>query len=149
MQDINYIQIGKTRTTLKPRKWISGFMPSNNFFGLSNFDMTNDGTTHYKNVDRYYRPQGDFTFNFSNPQEYSECVQIINGDPFVIRYYDPDILMWVVRQFKMTNRSIGLFLRGYGNDYRGVINHNFKAESIFAYDSYSQLIDKATDDDRF
>jgi len=147
-ESINYIEIGATRNALRPRNWVTQFMPRNEFRGMSEFTQTMDGTRHMSNVDRYFFPCGDFEFNFESPEEYAECKQIMNGDPFVIRYYDPEILMWVIRLVRMTSNSLDLFLSTRDN-YLGAINYRFTIESMFAYTSYQDLKDRATDDERF
>lgn len=148
IQDINYCQIGKSRQTLLNKRWISAFMPNNNFEDGSPA-MTNDGTITWNNVDRWFRPEIDFTFNFLNPEDYSECIQIIKGDPFVCRWFDPDIQLWVIRLMKFTDSSLALFLRIYQNNYAGATNYRFKAKSVYTYDTWDQLKAKAENDIRF
>lgn len=151
-QNINLIQIGKTRNTLKPRRWCSLFKPDNLFEESTPSGTTGDGTKYWDNVDRWFRPSGEFTFNFLDDSEFVECVQIIKGDPFCVRYFDPELRptgLWVVRFMKANSVSLAAFLRLYQNRYAGVTQFNFKCESVYTYDNYQQLEDKAENDLRF
>lgn len=148
IQDINYVEIGKSRQALLPRHWLSGYAPDNKFEDGSP-SMTNDGTITWDNVDRWFRPEIDFTFNLLNDVDYSEAVQIIKGDPFVCRWFDPDIRIWVIRLMKFTESSVSLFLRIYQNNYYGAAGYNFKARSVYTYDTWDKLKVWATSDPRF
>jgi hypothetical protein len=144
---INYIAIGKTRDTLSLPKWLADFRPRNDF-ERGNPPETNDGTIHYTNVDRGYRPSGTFSFNFRSQNEFSEAVQIFNGDPFLIAYIDPEIQEYVIRKVETLQWSLNRFINAY-RQYLGVSNIDLQVQSMYRYDSYNDLKERATVDNRF
>lgn len=148
MENINYVEIGTTRNDLKPRRWVSVFTPSNVSEKVTEYPVANDGTKHWKNVDKHLRPIGTFEFNFLNPQDYAEARQIMVFDPFVIKYKDPDILIDVIRLVEMTQGSTRLFINSSSN-YLGVAGFSFTVSSMFAYRDWQELKNKATNDGRF
>jgi hypothetical protein len=144
---INYIAIGKTRDTLTQPKWIVNFRPKN-IFERGNPPETNDGTIHYTNVNRGLRPSIDFTFNFKTPDDYREAVQIFNGDPFIVAYTDPETGEYSIRKMEALQWDYNAFINAY-RQYLGVSNISLHVESVYRYDSYDDLIQRATLDSRF
>lgn len=148
MENINYVEIGTTRNNLKPRRWAADFRPDNLREKVTEYPQANDGTIHYRNVDKHLRPIGTFEFNFLSPEDYAEAKQIMAFDPFVIKYKDPDILVDVIRLVEMTQGSARLFINSASN-YLGVAGFSFTVKSMLPYRDYQELKNKATNDTRF
>lgn len=148
MDAINYVEIGINRNNLNPRRWVSVFSPNNEREKSVEYPEANDGTIHFKNVDKWLRPVGSFEFNFLSPEDYAEAKQIMAFEPFIIKYIDPDILIPVIRLVEMTQGSARLFINSI-NNYLGVAGFTFIVKSMFAYRDFQELKNKATNDGRF
>ena len=141
--DINKIQIGKIGSLLSAPQWISDWSVTVKPEQSASIPQTNDGTRHWSNVEEWLRPEIRFTYNFRNAQQYAEASQIIILGAFVCRHFIPEINMWFTGLYKLTDSSREFFVRLAGNKYGGVVGFSFMAQSIYTYDNFQQLIDKA------
>lgn len=148
MENINYVEIGTTRNNLKPRRWVSVFMPTITREKATEYPQANDGTIHFRNVDKWLRVGGSFEFNFKSPEDYAEAIQIMAFEPFVIKFKLPEILQDVILLVEMTQGSTRLFINSASN-YLGVAGFSFTVRSMFAYRDFQELKNKATNDGRF
>lgn len=148
MKNINFVEFGTTRNNLKPRRWASVFMPDIVREKSTEYPEANDGTIHFRNVDKWLRIIGSFEFNFLNPEEYAEAKQIVAFEPFYIKFKHPAILQDVILLVEATENSARLFINS-PNLYLGVAGFAFSVRSIYTYRDFQELKNKATNDGRF
>jgi len=148
-KNFNLIRIGKTRTTLSTPQWIASFEPDVIVDASANIPKTVDGTEHIDNVDETLKVRIKFRFNFKNPQEFADAVQLLVLGSFVSEIFLPHINKKFIGKFKLTSHSTREFLRRRGNIYGGAIDFAFEARSIFPYPTWAYLISKSENDDRF
>ena len=148
-EKINFIRIGRNRETLLPRKWVKDCEYDSGRQRAARVPETMDGTSHIGNVRGFFKGNLDITLNFVSDDDFAEASEVLDDfDGFVAEVYDKRIRMWVIRKFELVGSSIQSIVQDYRR-YRGVVDFNFTAKSVFAYDSYDEMRRLATSDSRF
>lgn len=113
------------------------------------FDLDND------DIQAKYVPLVNFTFNAITEEIYRDFIQITNSKGFYVKYYDYEIGTDVIRKMYMSEQSIDRlqFNPPRGEDTLGgiarLIGLQLTFVSKYAYESYQDLLDKATYDPKF
>lgn len=110
----------------------------------NDFDLEND------DIQAKYVPTVEYTLNAINEEVFRAFIQITNTKGFFVKYYDFELGVDVIRKMYMTDESVSKlqYKAPNGNDTLGgiarLIGLSFTFVSKYAYESYEDLIEKAT-----
>jgi hypothetical protein len=147
MAIISAIKIGASKNSLQEIKMFSSWADKNKLEYLASVPMTNDGTIHTENVDAIYRPEVTNKLNVLLPAEYAQISKLLNVKSFVIQYPDRELMTTVIRYMQLVDARSDTPI-SFGMVYRANTNVEYKMKSLLAYESYSDLAAKATNDSR-
>lgn len=113
------------------------------------FNLDND------DIQAKYVPLVNFTFNAITEEIYRDFIQIINSKGFYIKYYDYELGVDVIRKVYTSEQSVERlqFNPPKGDNTLGGISRLIGLQltfvSKYAYESYQDLLDKASYDPKF
>lgn len=113
------------------------------------FDLDND------DIQAKYVPLVNFTFNAITEEIYRDFIQIINSKGFYVKYYDYELGVDVIRKVYTSEQSVERlqFNPPKGDNTLGGISRLIGMQltfvSKYAYESYQDLLDKASYDPKF
>ena len=135
---IEKIKIGRTPDNLVPfDKYFSEFSNTNNLGSFINHSRTGTGDLHL-NEELYY-PECTFKFFYLTPEQFSKLRQQTNVPYIYLYFFDKDINDHVTRCMKMQTVQISETV-AWGGLYRGTTNYSCGFVSMFAYESYAEMI---------
>lgn len=113
------------------------------------FDLEND------DIQAKYVPTVEYTLNAINEEVFRAFIQITNTKGFFVKYYDFELGVDVIRKMYMSEESISKlqYKAPNENDTIGgiarLIGLSFTFVSKYSYESYEDLLDKATYNPKF
>jgi hypothetical protein len=118
--------------TFKLDKIVSDFKVANVLTYITEPTRTNEFTVQNKDIEAYYVPKVDFTYNFLTPAQHALFIQVCNSKGFFVKYYDYEIQTFVQRRMYATENSIQKIVNK-GRDYDGTRGVQVTFVSIFGY----------------